>query len=381
MKIAFIGQKGIPAKAGGVERHVEELSTRLAARGHEVYVYARKHYTGFDLEKYKGVKIIYIPSFKTKNLDTITHVFLATIDAMRKDFDIIHFQGVGPSTLAFLPKIFKPKTKVFSTFHCRDQFHQKWGFIARKYLAFGEYAAAKFADKTIAVSKIIAKLVNTKFVQNAEYIPNGVAVLNEFDETVLAKFGLEKGKYILTAGRLVRHKGIHFLIEAFKKLALKDYKLVIVGDGVNTNDYVEELKKLAGNDKNIVFTGFQYGKDLASLFKYAYLYVHPSYSEGLPITVLEAMAYNKAVLVSNIEENIEAFAGNGYMFANKNAEDLAYKMRLLLSNPDLVEKTGIKAREHVLKNYDWENITEKTITVYKRTLREGPGLALERARV
>lgn len=383
MKIAFIGQKGIPAKAGGVERYVEELSTRLAAMGQEVFVYCRQHYTKYNSLKYKGVNLIYLPSLKTKNLDTITHTFLATLDALRRDFDIIHFQGVGPSTLAFLPRILKPKAKVITTFHCRDQFHQKWGFFARKYLAFGEFAASKFSDKTICVSQLIRSFIKDKFNREGEYIPSGVAISDSFDDSVLKEFGVNKSKYILTCSRLVRHKGIHFLIKAFKNLEktrYKDYKLVIVGDSVGTDSYVKELKKMADNDKKIIFTGFQFGEKLAALFKNAYLYVHPSYSEGLPITVLEAMAYGKTVLVSNIPENFEAFAGRGFMFLNKNIKDLTYKLMLLLKNQELVKKTGEKAKDYVLRKHNWDKITNETLDLYKKVLKEKEVSVLEKVK-
>lgn len=397
MKIAFIGQKGIPAAEGGVERHVEELATRLADLGHEVFVYSRRHYTKYDFPKYKGVNLIYLPSLETKNLDAITHTFLATFDALRRDLDIIHYQGVGPSTLAFIPRILKPKARVITTFHCRDQFHQKWSFFARKYLAFGEFAASKFSHQTVCVSKVIKSLVKEKFGREASYIPNGVALQNGVDENEIKKLfpSPSRDKYILTCGRLVRHKGVHLLIEAFKNLKskisnlktasqnsnLNNLKLVIVGGSVGTDGYVKELKKLAEGRNDIVFTGFQFGKTLAALFKNAYIYVHPSYSEGLPITVLEAMGYGKCVLVSNIPENIEAFAGRGYMFLNKNVEDLAYKIRLLLENPDLVQKAGRIARHYVLQNYNWEKITENTLDLYKRALIEASCAVLEKAKI
>jgi len=69
MKIAFIGQKGIPAVSGGVETRVEELATRMAKEGHEVFVYVRNNYTDKDLKKYKGVNLIHLPSITSKNLD------------------------------------------------------------------------------------------------------------------------------------------------------------------------------------------------------------------------------------------------------------------------------------------------------------------------
>lgn len=375
MKIALIGQKGIPARSGGIERHVEELSIRLAKAGHEVYVYSRKHYTQYQDKQYKGVNLIYLPSLKTKHLDAITHTLFASLDALRRDFDIIHYQGVGPSTLSFIPRLMKRKAKVISTFHCRDQYHQKWGKFARMYLQFGEYASCKFPHQTIGVSKLIRELGLKKYDANIDYIPNGVAIQKHEGFDSIRKFNLRPNQYIMTCARLVRHKGIHYLIKAFidfkneaEDINLRSLKLAIVGDSAYTDDYVAYLKKLAKGREDIVFTGFQSGKTLSQLFSNAYVYAHPSESEGLPITVLEAMQYGNTVLVSNIPENIEAFAGNGYMFENKNVDDLKYKLKLLIDNPKLVTETGVKAAQYVSKNYNWEDITRNTINLYTRVL-------------
>ena len=371
MKIAFIGQKGIPAKGGGVERHVEELSTRLARFGNEVYVYSRKHYTGYNQPKYRGVNLVYLPSIKTKNLEAISHSVLATADALRRGFDVVHYHGVGPATLALIPRLLKRKTKVITTFHCRDQFHQKWSLPARLFLRFGEMAAAKFPHQTITVSNTIKKVCVDQYNSPAERVPNGVMIKEYPGSEMINMFGLKSGQYIMTCARLVKHKGIHYLIDAFNKLkasnpeTLKKLKLVIVGDSVYTDKYVKELKELAEKNDDIVFTGFQSGKTLSQLFQNAYLYVHPSEAEGLPITVLEAMKFGKTVLVSDIPENVEAFAGYGYMFASGNVEDLQYKLELLLTNSGLVQEVGQKAKKHVSANYNWDDIVKQTVELYK----------------
>ena len=192
----------------------------------------------------------------------------------------------------------------------------------------------------------------------------------------IQQFNLEKDKYIMTCARLVKHKGIHYLIEAFNFLKedqvndskVKELKLAIVGDSSYTDDYVKYIKSLAKDNKDIIFTGFQNGQALEELYKNAYIYVHPSEAEGLSITILEAMSYGKTVLVSNIPENIEAFAGRGYMFVSKDVGDLKYKIKLLLANPELVKKTGEKAYNHVKENYNWENITRNTVNAYRDLL-------------
>ena len=82
MKIIMIGQKGIPAAYGGIERHVEELSLELTKQGHDVLVYARKWFTDKNIKNYHGIKIQHIPTLHTKNLDAIIHTFISSIHAV-----------------------------------------------------------------------------------------------------------------------------------------------------------------------------------------------------------------------------------------------------------------------------------------------------------
>jgi glycosyltransferase involved in cell wall biosynthesis len=111
VKIAMIGQKGIPALYGGIERHGEEIARRLVLRGHEVSVYCRLHYTPTG-GRYHGVELIRLPSINTKHLDTITHVALSTAHALTRDFDVLHFHALGPSLFAAPPRVLGRPTVV-----------------------------------------------------------------------------------------------------------------------------------------------------------------------------------------------------------------------------------------------------------------------------
>jgi glycosyltransferase involved in cell wall biosynthesis len=368
MRIAFIGQKGIPASAGGVETHVEKLAVGLAARGHRVFVYARPWYSPKKRSRYRGVDIIYRGSIKTKNFDTITHVFLATLDALGRDFDIIHYHGVGPALLAWLPKFFKPHCRVIVTFHSVDRKHLKWGVLARFFLKLGEWFAVHFADETITVSKSLQDYCRVNYGTRTIYIPNGVDLTERTRASLIKKkFNLSAGKYILFLSRLVRHKGAGYLIRAFNQIPT-DYKLVIAGGGAFTDEYVSEIQTLARVNKNIILTGsLDAGGDLwRELYSNAYLFVLPSEAEGLPIVVLEAMSFGRCVLVSDIPENREAIAnGFGFKFKNKNIRDLKNKLEYLLARPKLVSAVGAAGREHVRLNYSWNEIVPAIEAVYQ----------------
>lgn len=368
MKIAFIGQKGIPAKLGGVERHVEELAARLAAKGHEVFVYVRDNYTDKNLATYKGVTLIHLPSISTKHLDAISHTFLATIHALFQKYDVVHYQAIGPTFLSWLIKIFKRKTVLIATFHCQDYYHQKWGWFARTSLRLGEYVTCVVPDKTIVVSNTLKAYVKNNYAKDPVVIPNGFTVSLTQEVGEIGKWKLQKDGYILLVSRLIKHKGVHYLIEAFKKLADKNLtggkKLVIVGEGFYTDDYVKYLKKSAENRADIIFTGAQTGEALSQLFSNAYVFVQPSETEGLSITLLEAMGYGKAVIASDIPENVEALSEHGIYFESGNAESLENKLVKVIDNPDLAKQLGEKARQHVNEKYNWETIVEQTEKVY-----------------
>lgn len=368
MKIYFIGQKGIPAIYGGVEKHAEELARRLARAGHEVYVYTRPNYTLAKLKKWQGVNLISLPSVATKHLDAISHTFLACLDvARRREVDVIHFHSIGPSSLIWLMKLLKPGVPIISTFHCQDYYHQKWGILARLYLKFGELMSCRLADSAITVSKSLQKYVLKTYKKIADYLPNGVSLPKIMAAKEISKWGLSRGNYILAVSRLIPHKGLHFLIEAHKNSRTAK-KLVIAGDGTYTDSYVNYLKELAAEDKRIIFTGNQTGRTLAELFSNAYLFVQPSLSEGLSIALLEAMSYGRAILASDIPENKEAIGRAGLTFKSGAVKDLEKKLAYLLKRPVLAKQLGRQGYDRVKNEYGWSDIAKGTIKLYKKAI-------------
>ena len=371
MKIAMIGQKGIPAIYGGIERHVEELSLELTRQGHDVVVYARKWFTHENIKNYQGIRIVHTPTLHTKHLDAIFHTFTATVHALLfQKPDIIHFHGVGPALLSWIPRIFSPKTKVIVTMHCLDRYHQKWGYFARLMLRKGEWTGGTFGHKAIAVSKTIQNYFLNEYQKQTVYIPNGVRTAKPQNNSLLDQWNLQPEKYILMVSRLVKHKGAHYLLEAWQIARqqnsdiLKDYKLVIVGDGVFTDGYVSGLRHIARGDNSIIFTGWQKGQELEELYANALLLVHPSENEGLPITVLQAMAHAKSVLVSDISEHKEVIRDKYFWFDNTNVYSLAEKIAELVDNPDTLKEKGKTNQLLVQTNYNWEEIAKQTILLY-----------------
>ncbi len=367
----MIGQKGIPARSGGIERHVEELSVELAARGHEVLVFCRSWYV-WPIRDYKGVHCLKTWGIATKHLDAITHTFTSILKATREKVDVYHFHGVGPALLSWLPKILRPSAKVVVTFHCIDRHHQKWGVLARLMLNLGERMACMIPDATISVSKTLETYIRLSYGVDAKYIPNGTQIpLTDPDPKLLDVFGLVPNQYFIMCARLVAHKGAHVLIKAWKKLKQQNpelvgnKKLAIVGGSAFTDAYVKELHTLAQDDPSIVLTGNQTGETLHALFGNAYAAVHPSESEGLPIAVLEEMSYGKCVLSSDIPENLELTKEHGLTFKTGDVKDLVTHLKMMLESPEHVRAVGAEARTYIAKTYDWKDIAETTEYLYE----------------
>jgi len=364
MKIVFIGQKGIPAVYGGVEKHVEEIAVRLARAGHDVTVFTRPSYTPADLTDHRGVKLRSVFSLPTKHLDAITHTFLSIFYACRLKPDVVHFHSIGPSTLLWLAKLLMPRSALVATFHTQCYHHAKWNRFARWYLKIGEWMINRIPDRTITVSRVLAEYTLRRYGRVASYIPNGVALPRSVGAHHLAKWDLQAGDYILSVSRLIRHKGIHHLIRAYQKI-YPDKKLVIVGSGFHTDDYVAELEELAVGDPRIIFTGNQSGQALEQLFANAALFVQPSESEGLSIALLEAMSYGLPIIASDIPENQEALGRAGYFFRDCDSDDLADKIRLAISQPAAAQAKGREAKQRVTEQYSWEKISAEILALYE----------------
>lgn len=370
----MIGQKGIPAIYGGVERHVEEISTRLARKGHEVTVYARSYY--MKENKYEEIKgkidlggtnIKIFPTIHSKHLDAIVHCIIATFYVLWRRYDIVHFHALGPSLLSFFPRLFGSKTVV--TVHGLDWMRSKWNKFASYCLRIGEKTSYYFPNRTIAVSRTLKKYYDQKYNADILYIPNGNTMrVCRSPRIINTKYGLDKESYIIFVSRLVPEKGCHYLIDAFKKLNT-DKKLVIVGGSSYTTHYVKTLKESAGNDPRILFTGFLHGEELEELFSNAYFFVLPSEMEGLPLVILEALTYERCVLASDIPENMEIIAPEGklefgFSFKNKDVNDLSEKMDYLLTHSKEVREASRKSVEYITENFDWDKITNRLETLY-----------------
>jgi glycosyltransferase involved in cell wall biosynthesis len=369
MKIAMIGQKGLPATYGGIERHVEEIASRLVQRGHEVTVYCRYDYTPEDTF-FKGIRLIRRPSINTKHLGTATHVSASTFDALFRDYDVVHFHALGPSVFSGFPRLRGAATVV--TVHGLDWQREKWGRMVSWLLKRCEYPAVHFPSSTVVVSHTLQRYFREHHGRETVYVPNGTSLFEMRPASNIDRFGLEAGKYILFVGRLVPEKGVHYLAEAYQGVNT-DMKLAIAGGYAFAQEYQEKIQSYESD--RIRLLGYVFGEALAELWSNAYLVVLPSTLEGLSIALLEALSYGRCVLISDIPENLEVAGDCAMSFQSRDVEDLRGKMQQLIDNPDMVRAYEAKARRHVEDHFSWDRVVDSLEKLYLtlRTSREAGG--------
>jgi glycosyltransferase involved in cell wall biosynthesis len=247
-----------------------------------------------------------------------------------------------------------------------DWKRDKWRGLEKTYLKACERLATIFPHVVISDSEVIRRRYLRDYKTETVFIPYGANIGRSDDTAHLARFGLEKDKYILFVGRLVPENNAHVLIEAFKKLK-SGYKLVIIGDAPYVNEYKEGLKSIANQD--VVFTGYLFGEGYASLSSHCYLYVLPSAKDGTGPVLLDQMGFGNCVLVNNTPANLEVVGDAGTWFdGNQGAIALTSKLEQLLGDHTKVIGYRIKAVERVRKLYSWDVITEQYEELFARLI-------------
>lgn len=362
MKICMIGHKRIPGREGGIEVVVEELSTRMVDKGHDVTVFNRKSKKNKKIKNYKGVKIKNIFTIATKSLDATIYTILSSIRVCFSRYNIIHFHGIGMCFMLWLPKLFRKKIVV--TVHGLNYKTPKWKGLGAKIILFGEKMTAKYANLIVTLSSEQQKYFLEKYNRETILIPNGTNIKDVLPPNIIKqKWGLDKDQYILFLSRVVPGKGLELLIEAYLKLDI-DIPLIVAGDYGYSKDFYESLLTKIGNSEKIRFIGFVKGDEIAELFSNTKLFVFPSEAEGMPMCLLEALSYNAHCLISDIPENVDVAQDYAITFKVGNLDDLVEKLKLCLEPGQKFKES----RQYIIDKYNWNEVVDKTIRKYEEIL-------------
>lgn len=374
LRIAMIGSRGVPCVYGGIERHVTEIGARLAARGHAVTIFGRRAFC--EEGERCGMRVRVLPAVPTKHLESASNVFAATVAALFGSYDVVHFHGVGPSLFSWMTAA--RGTPTVCTIHALDYRQSKWGGAARALLRCGERTAMERADAVVAVSRLMAEDLRGRYGREVAYIPNGAAIREAplFEEA--RRLGLEQERYVLAVGRFIVERGFHTLLDAWRHVPTP-FRLVVAGDAHFEEKYAKRLAARA--DERVVMPGYVSGRLLDELYAHCVFYVLPSLVEGLPISLIEAMAFARPALVSDIPENLEAGGEAVVSFPRGDAEALARAVERMLAMGEAERLArGRLGRERVAAEYTWDRITDDLERLYGSLPARRRGKSVDSAR-
>lgn len=180
---------------------------------------------------------------------------------------------------------------------------------------------------------------------------------------------------ILFLARIVKEKGVFIALKAFEKVNLKFPEIIfsIVGDGEDLKD----LRKIIDEEeiKNVEITGALYNFDLINAFKNSSIYLFPSYyGEGMPTSVLEAMAFGLPVITRPVGGLNDFFENEkmGYLIDSVNADDFAEKIIYLLDTPNKIKEIGEYNHHYAKQHFLASKVAIKMESIFKLTLQKDP---------
>lgn len=364
MHIMALGLRGFPDIQGGVESHAEKLYPLLARKGCRVEVLVRSPYWSADRSnEWSGVRFRRLWAPRATGIEAFLHSLLGVFYAGIKRPDVLHIHAIGPAIVTPIARLLG--LRVVVTHHGPDYDREKWSGFARWILRTGERLGMRFSNQRIVISKVISDLVNDKYHLDSRLIPNGVTVPSLPESTgSLQEHKLSPRKYVLCVSRLVPEKRQIDLIRAFAAARLEGWKLALVGAIDVPDDYIIQVRELAGITPGVALTGFQSGLALRELYAHAGIFVLPSSHEGLPIALLEALSYGLTVLASDIPANLEIGLPAEHYFPLGDVSALARSLSRF-AQPGTDAMAREKRREWVRGKYDWESIADATLNVYK----------------
>ena len=331
-------------------------------------MFCRSSYGSSAHQSYRGMTLLEAPTIATKHLDAIVHSAASTWGALSRRADVVHYHALGPGLMTPVPR-YLSRAAVVMTVHGLDHQRDKWGAPARAVLGAAHWMSGRVPNGTVVVSRDLAAHYGEHFRKAVACIPNGVTTPALTDASDFVRsIGLVPGEYALFVGRLVPEKRPDLLIRAV--LASDCIRQVaIVGDSSFSDEYSRRLRDLAGDDPRIVFPGFVGGAHLEEVFQRAGVFVQPSDLEGLPLTLLEAIANGAPVLASDIAPHLEVI-GSGSpahrVFARGDVDSLRTALEPMLAGAPV--GSGDDLRVRVLEDYSWDSATDQLEDLYLRAV-------------
>jgi glycosyltransferase involved in cell wall biosynthesis len=352
--VALIGSRGIPARYGGYETLMEELSVRLLARGFRVTVYCRSHSTPPRLRLYRGVELVVLPTIRTKHLDTPVHTLLACLHAGARGFDAALL--VNSANAMFVPLLSAGGIPTALHVDGIERRRRKWGRFGRGVYALSERLACVLPDALVTDAEVIRRHYLESYGAESTAIAYGVDPRPPAAATALARLGLAARRYFLYVSRFEPENNPHQVAAAYRAVG-GDLPLVMVGGAPYAGGFIAGFTR--GADPRILFPGPIYGEEYRELLANALAYVHATEVGGTHPALVEAMGYGNCVLVNDTPENREVAGPAALYFRAADPATLAARLEQVRRRPRRARLAGLAAARRAARRYSWERIADR----------------------
>lgn len=348
LRIALLGTRGIPANYGGFETFAEEISSRLAARGHHVTVYCRERHGSAE---YRGVRLQYCPTIRHKYLDTMAHTFFSTGHLLFHRADVALYCNGANAIFTAPPRLFG--MPVALNVDGLERKRKKWNRLAKAWYLVSEWLATFCPTAVVTDAVTIQDYYRERYGKSSTFIPYGAEIGKAAGTAALRQFGLEPGRYFLYVSRMEPENHPLEVRLAFEQVATT-LKLALIGDAPYAREYIERVRNT--RDARVVIPGAIYGEGYRELGSHCFAYIHATEVGGTHPALIEAMGRGALVLYRDTPENAEVAGGAGIPFTPDN---LGEKIQLALGMPE-GEREALrkKALERVRERYSWDTVTD-----------------------
>lgn len=352
MRFAILGTRGIPARYGGFETFAEELSTRLAARGHSVTVYCRARHRE---PVYRGVPLIYLPTIRHKYFDTLAHSAISTLHLAAKAllghrYDAVLYCNAANAVFTWMPRLLWMPTAL--NVDGLERHRKKWNRLAKAWYQISEWLATWMPTATITDAAAIEQYYRERYRRKSTMIPYGAELGPVATRDVLGQLGLEDRRYFLYVSRMEPENNALLVREAFEQVETP-VKLALIGDAPYAAEYIAKVRDT--RDPRIVMPGAIYGQGYKELGSHCFAYIHATEVGGTHPALIEAMGRGALTLYLDTEENREVAGDAGLAFTH---ESLAEVLRQVIAMPE-PEREALRDRaiDRVRQKYSWEAVT------------------------
>jgi glycosyltransferase involved in cell wall biosynthesis len=353
-RFAILGTRGIPARYGGFETFAEELSTRLAARGHQVTVYCREKHPE---PEYRGVRLAYLPAVRHKYLETILHTGLSSLHVLGSRYDALLYCNAANAVFTWIPRL--AGMPVALNVDGLERNRKKWNRAAKAWYRISERLSTWFATAIVTDAEKIREYYQEHYGAESTMIAYGAETGQVASRRVLDELGLEPGRYFLYVSRMEPENNALLVREAFEKVET-DFRLALIGDAPYAHDYIRRVRDT--RDPRVVIPGAIYGEGYRELQSHCFAYIHATEVGGTHPALIEAMGRRALTLYLDTPENAEVADGAGLPFTH---DALAERMRETLAMPESErEAWRIRAEKRVRERYSWDAVTD----AYERLL-------------